>query len=110
MRYGKREVNMIIDQMVVAARMAGKEVVEFDTKFEHTVDMIREQHKLIDRRISSLPEYTTEIIIDFLEKELSYKELMRKYHCSERTLKTLLHGAALVDDRVKAEVELRTRS
>jgi len=109
MRYGKREVNMIVDQLTVAARMSGKDVVEFDVKFEHQVEMIREQHKLIDRRSSSLPEYTTEIMIDFLDKELTYKELMHKYHCSERTLKTLLHGAALVDDRVKDEIWLRTR-
>jgi len=109
MRYGKREVNMIVDQLVIAARMSGKDVVKFDVKFEHQVEMIREQHKLIDRRISSLFEYTTGIIIDFLDKELSYKDLMRKYHCSERTLKTLLCGAALVDDRVRDEIELRTR-
>jgi len=109
MRYGKCKINKIIDQIVIAARMSGKDVVEFDVKFEHQVEMIREQYKLIDHRSSALPEYTTEIIIDFIDKQLTYKELMSKYHCSERTMKTLLHGAALVDDRVKDEVWLRTR-
>ena len=109
MRYGKKKVNRIVDQILVAARMAGKDVVGFDVEFEHKVEMIREQYRLVDRRLSSTPEYATEIIIDFLEHALSYKDLMRKYHCSERTVKSLLLDAASSDHRIRDEIAYRAK-
>ncbi len=106
MRYGKNRVNIIIDAILKAAYKTGLGL-ENNVKFEKRVEMIREEYELIDRRISSLPEYTSNILKDFLELRLSYKDLMLKYHCSERNLKGLLLECAESDDRVWHEMDVR---
>ena len=103
MRYSKKHVNEIIDQVVKAF----EEVNGLSYEEEKAVDLIKEEHLLIDRRISSLPEYKTEVVRDFMETSLSYKELMKKYHCSMRTVKALLLKCAENDERVYDEIELR---
>ena len=104
MRFGKKTVNKIIDRVVAAANCS----VNFDScAFEKEVETIREEYLLVDRRISSLPEYTSNIVADFLDFKLSYKDIMEKYHCSQRSLRSLLWDCADADDRVAKEIELR---
>ncbi len=101
MKYSKKHVNEIIDQVIKVLEvhpLAGE---------EKEIELIREEHLLIDRRISSIPEYRSDILRDFMTLKLSYKELMRKYHCSERTVKKLLMECAEDDERVYAEIEFR---
>ncbi|MBW2663727.1 MAG: hypothetical protein JRD93_17560 [Deltaproteobacteria bacterium] len=104
MRYSKTHVNEIVDQVVEVFNEAinNQQVVD-----EHALEMIKEEHRLIDRRKSSIPEYRTEILRDFMEMKFSYKELMKKYHCSMRTVRSLLLECAEDDDRVYAEIEFR---
>jgi hypothetical protein len=106
MRYSKKQVNKIIDRVISAAH-AAELGLEHNVKFEKRVELIREEHLLIDRRVSALPEYTTSIVSDFLELKLSYKDLMEKYHCSGRNLRGLLMECGESDDRVWREIESR---
>ena len=106
MRYGKHKVNEIINTILEAAYKTGLGL-EHNIKFEKRVEMIREEHELVDRRVSSLPEYISDILKDFLELRLSYKDMMLKYHCSERNLKGLLLECAESDDRVWNEIDER---
>jgi len=106
MRYGKKKVNVIID-LVLEAAYETKLGLEHDVKFEKRVEMIREEYELVDRRVSALPEYISDILKDFLEARLSYKDIMLKYHCSERNLKGLLLECAESDDRVWQEIDVR---
>jgi len=106
MRFGKKQVNNIIDQVVEAVNKRYAES-EHDYELETSIKLIREEHLLIDRRVSSLPEYTTSIVKDFLELKLSYKDIMLKYHCSQRSLRGLLAECADSDDRVWKEIESR---
>lgn len=108
MRYGKKQVNKIIDRILSAA-YATELGLENSVKFEHELEMIKEEHLLIDRRVSSLPEYTTEIVQDFIDYKLSYKDIMLKYKCSQRNLRGLLAECADNDERVWQEIELRRR-
>ncbi len=103
MKYSKKKVNIIIDQIINCIG------IEHIIGIENELDFIREEHLLIDRRVSSINEYVGEIIVDFLELKYSYKELMKKYHCSMRTIRSLLIGAAHNDERVKAEIQFRSR-
>ena len=108
MRYSKTHVNEIIDQVLNKANesfIAGFNPVAFD----NDIRLIREEHLLVDRRVSSLPEYTADILSDFMKLSLSYKELMAKYHCSFRTLRAVLLEAAEQDQRVYDEIELRRK-
>ncbi len=105
MRYSKTHVNEIIDQVVEAA-IKEELGVEFGD-FPKNLELIREEHLLIDRRKSSIPEYQTDIIHDFMTLKFSYKELMKKYHCSMRTVRTLLMECGEDDPRIWAEIEYR---
>lgn len=100
MRYSKKHVNEIVDQILRECE------VELDTHYE-SIELIREEHLLIDRRKSSIPEYRSDILRDFMQLKLSYKDLMKKYHCSMRTVKSLLMECAETDERVWAEIEYR---
>jgi len=104
MRYSKTHVNEIIDKVVKATYQ-----YKYITEFLPQLELIKEEHLLIDRRLSSLPEYATDVVRDFMETGLSYKELMRKYHCSERTVKLLLNECAEGDERIQQELDLRSR-
>ena len=106
MRYGKKQVNKIIDRIMSAA-YATELGLENNHNFENELEMIKEEYLLIDRRVSSLPEYTSNIVADFIEFKLSYKDIMDKYHCSQRSLRSLLWDCADSDDRVAQEIELR---
>ena len=108
MRYGKKQVNKIIERILSAAYKT-ELGLENSTQFEHELELIKEEHLLIDRRVSSLPEYTTQIVADFIEFKLSYKDIMLKYKCSQRNLRGLLAQCADSDDRVWQEIELRRR-
>ena len=100
MRYSKTHVNEIVDQILnechIDIQLYGGAIV-----------LIREEHRLIDRRKSSIPEYRNEILRDFMELKFSYKELMGKYHCSMRTVRSLLLECAEDDERVYNEIEQR---
>jgi len=104
MRYSKKHVNEIIDQIMKAVEEAAQQEVFVS---DSAIELIREEHLLIDRRLSSIPEYRSDILRDFMSLKLSYKELMSKYHCSERTVKKLLMECAEDDERVYAEIEFR---
>jgi len=101
MRYSKTHVNEIIDQILNSI-----DDDSFSVPWDE-IELIREEHRLVDRRKSSIPTYRTEIVRDFMEFKLSYKELMAKYHCSQRTMRSLLLECAEDDERVYAEMELR---
>ena len=100
MRYSKKHVNEIVDQVITIMKTERMDI-------DQQLDLIREEHMLVDRRKSSIPEYRTDILRDFMILKLSYKELMRKYHCSERTVKSLLMECAEDDERVYSEIEFR---
>jgi len=104
MRYSKKHVNEIIEQILTSVHedISNEMVVNHDA-----IKLIKEEHLLIDRRLSSIPEYRSDILRDFMTLKLSYKELMGKYHCSERTVKKLLLECAEDDERVYAEIEFR---
>jgi len=104
MRYSKKHVNEIIEQIMNELNFQG---CCDEAGNEKALELIREEHLLIDRRISSLPEYRSDILRDFMVLKLSYKDLMRTYHCSERTVKALLMECAEDDERVYAEIEFR---
>ncbi len=104
MRYSKTHVNEIIDQVMAIINECVNNDQVIDTS---AIELIREEHLLIDRRKSSIPTYRTEILRDFMEFKLSYKELMAKYHCSQRTVKSLLLECAEDDERVYNEIEYR---
>jgi len=99
-RYSKTHVNEIINQILNECD------VEIDT-YDKIVLLIREEHLLVDRRKSSIPEYQTDIIHDFMILKFSYKELMKRYHCSLRTVRTLLMECGEDDPRIWAEIEYR---
>lgn len=102
MRYSKTHVNEIIDQAVEAYQRA-----KTMSAFAKELELIREEHLLVDRRKSALPAYTADVLHDFMELKLSYKELMVKYHCSMRTVRGLLLECAENDERVYNEIEIR---
>ena len=106
MRYSKTHVNDILDQVYAAMRET-ELGVENNHVFIQELEMIREEHLLVDRRKSALPEYTSDVLHDFMELKLSYKELMAKYHCSMRTVQGLLLECAENDERVYNEIEMR---
>lgn len=106
MRYTKTKVNKIIDRIIDAVSESDSAVGN-DIKLLSKISMIKEEYLLVDRRVSSLPEYTSEIIHDFINNQHSYKELMKKYHCSFRTLMVTLNDGAVSDDRIRDEIELR---
>ena len=108
MRYTKTQVNTVVDR-VVKAMEATDLGIENSHVFQKQLEDIKEEYWLIDRRKTSLPEYTSEILFDFMELKLSYKELMAKYHCSFRSLKVVLDGCADGDDRVMDEIEARSK-
>ena len=105
MRYSKKHVNEIVDAVVEAF----SEIPMDRYNAERQVELIREEHLLVDRRTTSLPEYASEVVHDFVELKLAYKELMSKYKCSMRTLKKLLHECSESDPRVYEEIEYRRR-
>lgn len=100
MRYSKTHVNEIVDAIIVILKSDRMDC-------DHQINLIKEEHRLIDRRLSSTPEYRTEIVHDFLELKYSYKDLMKKYHCSMRTVRSLLLDCAEDDERVYNEIEFR---
>jgi len=100
MKYSKKHVNEIVDQVLDV-------VVNANAWPEKELELIREEHLLIDRRKSSIPEYRSDILRDFMKLKLSYKELMKKYHCSMRTVRGLLIECAEDDERIAAEMEYR---
>ena len=106
MRYSKKHVNKIIE-LILDKAFSHELGLEHSIKFDKEVSLIKEEHLLIDRRLSSLPEYATAIVKDFLERGLSYKSIMVKYHCSQRSLISLLDECAENDDRVRSEIEDR---
>lgn len=101
MKYSKKHVNEIIDQILDCV---GEDSL---IGIEGEIHFIREEHMLIDRRKSSIPEYRTEILHDFMTLKLSYKELMKKYHCSMRTVRGLLMECAEDNEWVYNEIEFR---
>jgi len=105
MRYSKTHVNEILALVAGAINDANPHDEFLMPSYE--IEIIKEEHLLIDRRISSLPEYTTEVLKDFMSNKYSYKELMKKYHCSMRTVKSLLLSCAENDERVYHEIEIR---
>lgn len=106
MRYTKTQVRGIVDEVVRA--MEGAELgIENNTHFQRELELIKEAHLLIDRRLSPLAEYRTDVLRDFMETRLSYKDIMRKYHASLQTIKTLLAECAENDERVNEEIEAR---
>ena len=110
MRYSKTHVNEIVFAVIKAYQEAVLNQVEIDQTIawpNEEIDLIKEEHLLIDRRKSSIPEYRAEILRDFMELKFSYKELMDKYHCSMRTVKSLLLECAEDDVRVYNEMEFR---
>ncbi len=109
MRYGKMHVMRIIDQVVAAAESA-ELGIENSAKFQTALELIKEEHLLIDRRTTSLPEYRTNILMDFMDIRMSYKDIMAKYHCSMDTLKKLLIECGENDDRILEEMESRKHS
>jgi hypothetical protein len=104
MRYSKRHVNEIVDS-VMEVFINLPDVDQYDC--ERKIELIKEEHLLVDRRVSSLPEYATSVVKDFMELKLSYKELMAKYHCSLRTLQRLLLECSENDQRIYDEMEFR---
>ena len=106
MRYSKTHVNEILDQVFKAMRETDLGI-ENNNHFVKELELIREEHLLVDRRKSSLPEYTSLILHDFMERKFSYKELTEKYHCSKRTVRSLLFECAESDERVYNEIEAR---
>ena len=104
MRYSKTHVNEIVDQVMEAVEDAVSKGHFVD---DAIIELIREEHRLIDRRKSSIPEYRSDILRDFMELKFSYKELMAKYHCSMRTVRSLLLECAEDDERVYNEIEAR---
>ena len=104
MRYSKKHVNEIITEVIKALEEFNGESCYEELK---EIELIREEHLLIDRRTSSLPEYRSDVLRDFMELKFSYKELMMKYHCSMRTVRSLLMECAENDERVYNEIELR---
>jgi hypothetical protein len=104
-RYSKKHVNEIIDQIVY--NLLSDEIDTY--KIQEAVTLVKEEHKLIDRRTSALPEYASEVVHDFMKRQMAYKELMKKYHCSFRTLNTLLLECAESDPRIYEEMELRRK-
>ena len=109
MRYGKKHVNEIINRILKAAEDTGLGV-ENNFKFGKELELIKEEFMLVDRRVSSLPEYTSNIVRDFVEFKLSYKDIMEKYHCSQRNLRGLLMDCADGDDRVWKEIVSRRKN
>jgi hypothetical protein len=107
MKYSKKHVNEILDQVITAANEAIE--LEDPFKLDKEVELIREEHLLVDQRKSALPEYASEIIFDFIKLQFSYKELMEKYHCSFRNLRSLLFELAEDDERIYDEIELRRK-
>jgi len=107
MRYSKTHVNEILDQVINAVHDRYAETEMQDLALADAIGLIREEHLLVDRRKSSIPEYTNEIVFDFVTLKLSYKELMAKYHCSMRTVRSLLIAEAEHNDHVEAELEYR---
>ena len=107
MRYGKRQVNEILDKVLDAAKTAIAEQNQY--YLEKQVELIREEHLLVDRRKSALSEYTADILFDFLTLKMSYKELMEKYHCSFRNLRNVLDECAENDVAVADEMQLRRK-
>jgi hypothetical protein len=108
MRYTKTQVNGIINEILYIAYKTGLGL-ENSIHFTRDLELIKEQHLLIDRRKSAIPEYRSEILRDFMEFRMSYKDIMNKYHCSERTVKALLQECAEEDGRVMKEMEFRSR-
>ncbi len=106
MRYSKTHVNEIVNAVITLAEET-QLGIENNALFQRDLEMLKEEHLLIDRRKSSIPAYRTEILRDFMEFKLSYKELMSKYHCSMRTVKSLLLECAEDDERIYAEIEYR---
>jgi len=100
MKYSKKHVNEIVDQVISIMKADPLDM-------DHQLEMIMEEHMLIDRRLSSTPEYRSEILYDFMFHKLSYKEIMKKWHCSMRTVKSLLMECAEADERVYTEIEFR---
>ena len=105
MRYSKTQVNEIVDQVMGAAH--DNFDTDLDDGFAAAVDLIREEHLLVDRRLSSIPEYLNDIVFDFVTLKLSYKELMAKYHCSMRTVRSLLMEESESNEQVAAELKYR---
>ena len=106
MRYSKTHVNEIVLQIRMAIYQHIPEA-QSNADINKEIELISEEHLLIDRRKSSTPEYRTEIVHDFLVLKYSYKDLMKKYHCSMRTVKSLLMECAEDDVRVYNEIEFR---
>jgi len=106
MRYSKKHVNEILEQVLeLYANLP--EVPHYE--ISQQISMIKEEHLLIDRRVSALPEYASNILEDFMVGLMSYKDLMKKYHCSMRSLKSLLLECAESDERVYDEIDLRRK-
>ena len=105
MKYGKKKVNRIIEQIL---EIVYHDASISDNAFEK-IEFVREEHLLVDRRTSNTRYYLSEIINDFAGHKMSYKDLMKKYHCSERTMKGLLQGIVDANPAVKDEMEFRTR-
>lgn len=108
MKYSKKHVNEILDQVFNSMKATGLGI-ENNHNFVKDLELIREEHLLVDRRKSALPEYASEIAHDFLNLHLSYKELMEKYHCSFRNLRSVLFELAEDDERIYNEIELRRK-
>ena len=106
MRYSKAQVNEIVNKILDAVK-ATDLGAENNADFQYRLEMIREEHLLVDRRKSSIPEYRNDILRDFMDVKRSYKDIMRKYKCSMRTLRSLLDECAEDDPRVAEEIELR---
>ena len=108
MRYNKGRVNAIIDDIIEAAAAVSPEF-QYDPRFTSKLSEIKESHFLVDQRTSALPEYSSNVVHDLTINYLSYRDIMAKYKCSFATLMTLLEDVAESDERVKYEMEQRSR-
>lgn len=108
MRYAKQTVNKIVNRVIDAFKSADLGI-ENNHHVMEKIELIREEFQLVDRRTSSLEEYTTEIVYDFMKNQFSYKELMKKYHCSFYLLMKVLEDCAESDPRVAKEIDFRRK-
>jgi len=107
MIYSKRKVNEIIDHIITSIN---EDVARVNYSVDDdAVNLIREEHGLIDNRTTAIVTYASDIRWDFVTLRLTYKELMEKYHCADRTVRTLLVGMAEDDSELAIEIESRRR-
>ena len=108
MRYSKTQVNEIIDKLRDRAQ-ASFDRYWSDVDFEYQIDLIKEEYGLIDKRTRDFDFQLSEIIEDFVSMRLTYKEIAKKYHTSEKNIRRMLNESADDDERIYYEMEYRSK-